>query len=174
MFTERRSIRRFQDKEIATETVDAIIEAARWAPSWANTQCCEMIMVQDAAKKKALSELVSSKNPGTLAVANAPVVFVMLGKLGTAGFYNNKAITTLGDWFMYDVGLASENICMAAHEKGLGTVIIGAFDHAGVASLLQVPESHAVVAIIPMGYPDQAPPAPKRKSAEALVHRESF
>lgn len=174
MFDERRSIRRYQDKAVEEEKLQAVLEAARWAPSWANTQCTEIIVVKDGAVKKELSTILSKKNPATLAVENAPVVLVVCGSLKKAGFYNEKALTKFGDWFMYDLGLSTQNICMAAHQQGLGTVIAGALDHDKAAEILGVPEGYEVVAILPLGYPDHEPPAPKRKNQQEFVHYEKF
>lgn len=174
MFTERRSIRRYKSMEIEEQTLQRILEAARWAPSWANTQCCELVVIKDGTIKSKLSEILSKKNPATLAVQNVPVVVAVCGKLNTSGFYNGNPITKLGDWFMYDLGLVTQNICMAAHREGLGTVIVGAFDHDRAREILEVPASHEVVALLPLGYPDHRPPAPKRKAMEEFVHWDTF
>lgn len=174
MFTERRSIRRFQTKDIEEEQLGKVVEAARWAPSWGNTQCGELIIIKDQAKKNKLAEILSRKNPATLAVKNGPVVLVVCAGLKKAGFYNDNHITKFEDWFMFDLGLITQNICLAAHNQGLGTVIVGAFDHDKARKILGVPASHEVVALIPLGYPDHQPPAPKRKSLEEFVHYEKF
>lgn len=174
MFTERRSIRRFKKMEIEETKLSKVLEAARWAPSWANTQCCELVVVKNDEIKKQLSEVLSPKNPATLAVENAPVVVVVCGALKKAGFYNEKALTKFGDWYLFDLGIYTQNICLSAHEQGLGTVIVGAFDHDKAAEILKVPKSHEVVAILPMGYPDHSPSPPKRKSMEEFVHNNTF
>lgn len=70
---------------------------------------------------------------------------------------------------MFDAGVASEAFCLAAYEQGLGTVIMGIFDEAKAASLLEVPEERELVALIPIGYPAESPAAPKRKSVEELL-----
>ena len=174
MFSDRRSIRRFTTAAVEDDKLSIIFEAARWAPSWANSQCCEMVVVKDGEIKKQLSEILSKKNPATLAVANAPVVLVVCGVLEKSGFYNGKALTKFGDWFMYDLGLVTQNICLAAHQQGLGTVIVGAFDHDKTKEILNVPQGREVVAILPLGYPDHEPPAPKRKSLEELVRYDRY
>ncbi len=174
MFTERRTIRRYKPDQVEEEKLHRILEAARWAPSWANTQCCELIVVRDDTVKKQLAEVLSKKNPATLAVERAPLVVAVSGRLKKSGFYNDKAITKLGDWFMYDLGLTTQNLCMAAHGEGLGTVIVGAFDHDMAGKILEVPKTHEVVALVPLGYPDQVPPAPKRKPMEEFVHWDRF
>lgn len=174
MYSQRRSIRRYKQDEIDDATLGKVLEAARWAPSWANTQCTELVVIKESAIKKQLAEILSRKNPATLAVEKAPVVLAVCGKLGTAGFYNGQALTKFGDWYLYDLGIATQNICLAAHERGLGTVIVGAFDHDRAREILKVPETHEVVALLPVGYPDHDPPAPKRKAMEEFVHNDTF
>jgi len=70
---------------------------------------------------------------------------------------------------MYDAGVASEAFCLAAYEKGIGSVIMGIFDPEKTAKLLNLPEDRDVIALIPIGYPDEEPTAPKRKPVEELV-----
>lgn len=174
IFKERRSIRRFEDLPIATDKLTEILEAARWAPSWGNSQCCELILVEKKEVKKKLVAALSPKNPASLAVENAPVVVAVCGELKKAGYYNDKPMTKFGDWFMYDLGLVTQNICLAAHAHGVGSVIVGAFDHDKVKELLQVPDGYEVVSLLPMGYPAHSPSPPKRKPIDKLVHYDSF
>lgn len=75
---------------------------------------------------------------------------------------------------MFDIGLAVENLCLTAHSLGLGTVIIGLFDAKKVEGLLGVPENISVVAMTPLGYPEQQVSAPKRKELTDFVHRERY
>jgi nitroreductase len=70
---------------------------------------------------------------------------------------------------MYDAGVASQTFCLSAYDKGIGSVILGIFDFAKVAELLEVPEDRDVIALIPIGYPDEAPVAPRRKAVEDLL-----
>jgi len=67
------------------------------------------------------------------------------------------------DWFMFDLGLATQTLCLSAQSQGLGTVIIGLFNHDKVKEILFVPEGYEIVALIPIGYPAQKPSAPRRK-----------
>ncbi len=174
IFTERRSIRRFEESDIETDKLTEILEAARWAPSWGNTQCCEIIVIQGEEIKKQLSANLTRKNPATLAVQNAPVVLAVCGGLQKSGYYNNVALTKFEDWFMFDLGIVTQNICLAAYNLGLGTVIVGAFDHDKVKELLDIPDGVEVASLIPLGYPAHDPPAPKRKELEEFVHQEKF
>ncbi len=170
----RRSIRKFTDQEVSDPLVAQLMEAIKWAPSWANTQCWEVVIVRKKTIKHALSEIVSAKNPATRAVADAPVVLALCGKLNRAGYYKGKKSTKFGDWFMFDLGLATQNLCLAAQDLGLGTVIVGLFDHDRANRLLKVPQDHECVALVPLGYPNQSPKPPKRKEVATFIHQDTF
>lgn len=70
---------------------------------------------------------------------------------------------------MFDAGIASQSFCLAAHEQGLGTVIMGIFDEDKVAELIDMPEEREMVALIALGYPNEEPVAPKRKTVDDLL-----
>ena len=74
---------------------------------------------------------------------------------------------------MFDAGVASQTFCLAAHEQGIGSVIMGIFDQDTIESLLQLPEDRELVALIPIGYPAESPAAPKRKTVEDLLSFQS-
>lgn len=170
----RRSIRRFQGKEIPDEALEKVFKAVQWAPSWANNQCWEIIVVRDPKMKSTLQETLGKGNPASKAIVEAPVVLVLCGKLKSSGYYKGQVTTKFGDWFMFDLGLATQNLCLMAHSLGLGTVIVGFFDHDKVKGLLGVPEGYEVVAMIPIGYPSEPSAAPKRREITEFVHREKF
>jgi len=172
----RRSIRSYKSTPIPEEDLNAILEAARWAPSWANSQCWEVIVVTE---KKIREQLCGAfdpavRNPGAGAISNAPVVLVLVGKKERAGYYHGKPVTKYGDWFMFDVGLAMENITLSAHSRGLGTVVLGYFDHDAVARILQIPDDLFVVTMTPLGYPDIAPQPPGRKPMTECASYEKY
>lgn len=170
----RRSVRVFQEKDISATTVHGVLEAVQWSPSWANTQCWEVVVVRNPEIKTELSKVLASKNPATRSVENAPVVLVLCGRLGESGYYKGEVTTKFGDWFMFDLGIACQSICLAAHDRGLGTVVVGLFDHNAAARLLKTPKGVEVVALIPMGYPARVPSPPARKAIEAFTHAETF
>jgi len=171
---ERRSIRRFQEKTIPDEVLAKVLEAVRWAPSWANTQPWEIVVVKDRSIKERIQQAVSPRNPSSLAIVNAPLLLVICGKLKRSGFYKDALPTKFGDWFMYDLGLATQNLCLAAHHLGLGTVIVGLFDHDRVGEVVKLPTGHEVVVLVPLGYPDQQPSPPKRRECNEFVHYDTF
>ncbi len=171
----RRSVRKYAPDPVPDELLRQVLEAARWAPSWANTQCWEIVVVRDPERKKALSELlVPERNPAKNAVATAPVVLAICGRKGISGFYKGQPVTEKGDWLMFDVALAVQNICLAAHALGLGTVIVGALDHARAGELLGLPEDVELVVLIPLGKPAHEPKAPPRKELSEFVHLERY
>ena len=65
----RRSVRRFEEKEIPEELMNKVLESVQWSPSWANTQCWEIVVVKDRNVKEKLQEIITPKNPATKAVA---------------------------------------------------------------------------------------------------------
>jgi len=171
---ERRSIRRFTEQTVEPEKLDLLIEAARWAPSWGNLQCCELVIVRQDEDKKKLAEFLSPKNPAGKVMENAPIVIAVCGRPEKSGYYNGKQITRYQHWFLYDLGIASQNICLRACELGLGSVIVGSFDHYKVEELLHVPAGCELVSLIPVGYPDHSPSPPKRKELGDFVHFDRF
>jgi len=170
----RRSIRRYKTTPVDDKTVELVLEAARWAPSWANTQCWRFVVVRDTSIKDELGTVLSPGNPATEAVRNAPVVIVACAELGKAGCYRGEPTTDKGDWFMFDVALAMQNLVLAAHSLGLGTVFVGAFDAKKAATILGVPEGFCVVAITPLGYPDHQPGAVPRKELSDIIFYDKY
>ncbi len=171
---ERRSVRKYTDQEITEESLNTILEAVRWSPSWANTQCWEIVVVKDAMIRKLLQETIGPKNPATKAIVAAPLLLALCAKLGTSGYYKDKVATKFGDWFMYDLGLANQTLCLTAQSLGIGTVIVGLFDHNKANEILKVPHGYEVVTLIPMGYPQKTGRAPKRREVSEFLHTDTF
>ena len=170
----RRSIRRYQDQEIPEQDLNQVLEAIRWSPSWANTQCWEAIVIKDLSIKQKLQEVLSTGNPATKAIGEAPVVIALCGKLERSGYKKGEATTKFGDWFMFDLGIATQSLCLAAHNLNLGTVIVGLFNHNKAGDILKVSEDYEVVALVPLGYPAQKGSAPPRREIDEFVHYDTF
>jgi nitroreductase len=170
----RRSIRKYQEKEVPAEVLNQIFEAVQWSPSWANSQCWEIVIVKNAAIKEKLKETLAPKNPATYAVADAPVVLALCGKLNSSGFYKDQVTTKFGDWFLFDLGIATQSICLTAHQLGLGTVVVGLFDHNKAKEVLGVPQGYELAVLIPLGYPAKDSPAPKRREISEFTHDNNF
>jgi nitroreductase len=170
----RRGIRKYKDLEVSKEDLDKVLEAIRWSPSWANTQCWETIVVKNLETKQNIQEALSQSNPAREACVKAPVLITLCGKLQRSGYYNGKPTTKFGDWFMFDLGICTQSLCLAAHHLNLATVIVGLFDHDKVKGILNVPEGYEVVALIPLGYSAKEARAPKRREISEFVHYDRF
>ncbi len=171
---ERRAVRKLRSDPITDEQLEVIYEAIRWTPSWANTQCWEVIAVTDQKLKEALAATLPPGNPAFKAMTTAPVVLVMCGKRGVAGFKKGAVTTDKGDWFMFDVGAATLNACLATHAQGLGSVIVGLFDAPKVEEILGVPDDLSVVVLLPIGIPEVLPSGPGRKEISEFVHKNYY
>jgi len=171
---ERRSIRKYEDKAVPDDFLRQILQSVRWAPSWANTQCWEVVVVRNSDTKDKLQACLGPRNPSTKAITQAPLVLALCGKEKHSGFYKGEAGTKFGDWLMFDLGLATQNICLTAHSLGLGTVIVGLFDHNKAKDVLGVGTGYELVVLIPIGFPAKESPAPKRREIEEFVHEEKF
>ena len=171
---DRRSVRAFKGDPIPDEKLQRVLEAIQWAPSWVNVQPWKIILVEDAEKKEALKETLMPKNPATKAITQAPILLVLIGERGKSGLYGDAFSTDKGDWYMFDLGIAAQNIALAAHNIGLGTVHVGAMDHQAAAKILDVPDGFEVVEILPLGHPTFEPKAPPRKALDEFVTKETF
>ncbi len=172
----RRSIRKYRATPVDDKTIELVLEAARWAPSWANTQCWRFIVVRDDNTKSKLADTLVAMEPesgvtnrSTIAIRSAPVVVVACAELGKSGYKQGKPATDKGDWYMFDVALAMQNLTLAAHSLGLGTVHVGLFDTKKVAGILEVPRGFCVVEMTPLGYPDQEPKVRPRKELSEIA-----
>ncbi len=77
-------------------------------------------------------------------------------------------------WYAIDTAIAMEHLILAAHELGLGTCWIGAFNESRIKQLLGIPSNVRVVALTPVGYPDESPPPRPRKTLDEVVHWEKW
>lgn len=167
----RRSIRRFTEEPVAHELLEDIVTTASYAPSWKHTQITRYIAIEGETKR-ILAEECTSIYPGNgEIIASAPAVIAVTIIKGRSGYERDGSFSTSMEdgWQMFDAGIASEAFCLAAYEQGLGTVILGLFDYDKAAKLLELPEDREIIALIPIGYPAEAPVAPRRKPVEELL-----
>ena len=174
----RRSVRRMKSDPINDEILEKVLEAARWAPSWKNTQCWRFVVVRDSTIRSEVAGCMisgrSGENPSANAIKQAPVLIVACAELEKSGLNAGNFATDKGDWYMYDVALAMQNLVLKAHSLGLGTVHLGLFDSQKVAEILRVPDGFCVVAMTPLGYPDETPRTVPRKELSEIVFYEKF
>ncbi|MCM1181935.1 MAG: nitroreductase family protein [Roseburia sp.] len=168
----RRSIRKFKAEQVPQETLREIVAAASFAPSWKNTQVTRYVVVEDGALKQRIAQeatLGFAHNSGIIEGAPALVVVTMVH--GRSGFERDGSYTTSKEdrWEVFDAGLATQTFCLAAHDKGVGSVILGIFDESKVAEIIGVDEGQRVAALVAVGFADEEPEAPKRKGVDDLV-----
>lgn len=163
VISDRRSIRKYKDTPVEREKIDLVLDAARLAPSWKNMQCWRFLVLTDANKRAKLLEAFPDGNPGKKAIAMAPVVIVACGNPAESDVENSI------DYFVADVSIAFEHLCLAAHALGLGTCWMGWYDEARVKSSLGIPDSIRIVGMTPLGYPDQEPKARPRKELSEIA-----
>ncbi len=168
----RRSIRQYKTTPVDDKAIELVLEAARWAPSWTNTQCWRFIVVRDSNTKIELANTLSDNNPAIDAMKSVPVVIVASAELAKSGCREGEPRTDKGGyWYMFDVALAMQNLVLAACSLGLGTVYVGSFDAKRVASILEVPQGFCVVSMTPLGYPDREPnPRPRKELSEIIFY----
>ncbi|HOQ31415.1 MAG TPA: nitroreductase family protein [Candidatus Hydrogenedens sp.] len=166
---ERRTIRKYQNKPISDELLNTVLEAGRWAQSWANTQCWHVIVVKDGKIKEELQKTVPSGNPSYQAIVDAPILLCLCAKKNISGFYKGNACTPFGDWLLFDMGVFAQNIALSAHSLGLGTVIVGLLDQKSAQKILKLDDDKELVALMPLGFPADVPSAPPRKEIKDFV-----
>jgi nitroreductase len=166
----RRSIRKFKNDKINHSLLESIISTASFSPSWKNTQITRYIAIEDTSIIQKIADDFTPEFNANIVRQVSTLIAVTFIK-GRCGFERDGSFSTKkGDrWQMFDVGAACQTFCLAAHEAGLGTVIMGIWDEDGITELLDIPETQELAALIAIGYPDISPEAPRRKSVEDLL-----
>jgi len=160
----RRSVRKYQARKIENDKLDRILEAGRLAPSAKNLQEWRFVVVRDESRRKRLAEAAK----GQTFVGEAPVV---IAACATVTDY----VMTCGQLtYPIDLAIAVEHMVLAAAAEGLGTCWIGAFYEEEVKKVLNVPPQVRVVALLPLGYPDESPAPRPRKEMEEIVAFETW
>ncbi|MDI6813574.1 MAG: nitroreductase family protein [Desulfitobacteriaceae bacterium] len=162
----RRSIRAYQSDPIAPEKIEQLLEAARQAPSWKNLQCWRFIVVSSQQKREAVAKAFSPTNPGAKALLEAPCIIVLCANPAESERWEEK------DFFMLDAGLAMEHLILAATDLGLATCWQGLFREEKIREALGIPPQIRVIALTPLGYPNQERNPRPRKNLEDIAFRE--
>jgi len=147
----RRTIRKFRAEPVARELLDRLVDAARLAPSAANLQPLEYVVVDDPALKArvfpCLKWAAYIAPAGDPKPGEEPAAYIIV--------LNNTAIRE--KMFEYDLGAAMENMILAALEEGVGSCWMLSIDRDRLRSLLGVPESYRVDSVLALGYPAEDP-----------------
>ena len=190
----RRSIRKFKRKPVPDEQIMALIEAARLAPSASNTQPWRFKIVSDDDTKAKLAEAAYRQS----FVAQAPVVLVCCADLqgyfegikarsqefgkegaleetilrvlrGRAEQLKTVNIQELAPGIAFNVAIAIEHIVLRALDFGLGSCWVRMLDEQKIKTIFGWKNSIHVVALLPLGYPDETPNPRKRRAIEELI-----
>ncbi|RLI21569.1 nitroreductase [Candidatus Bathyarchaeota archaeon] len=162
----RRSIRSYKPTPIPDEHLKKILEAARLAPSGKNRQPWRFIIVRDAERKKKLAEAAMNQ----MFIAEADTVVVALGD---PTLYSSPG-TKRRIPYLQDPMIAIEHMVLAATALGYGTCWIAALNEEEVKQIVKAPEELTVVALLPIGVPNENPPPRPRKPFEEIFFSEVY
>lgn len=166
LIKKRRSIRKYEPKEIEQDKLERVLDAARLAPSGKNVQAWKFIVVRDSQRKEQLVD--ACKGQKFMAEADAAVAVAVNEEEVYQGHGNYMTS------FAVDGAIALDHLILAATHEGLGTCWIGAFDENKVREILQVPQPYRIVALTPLGYPAQEGRDRGRKSLDEVVVFETW
>jgi nitroreductase len=160
----RKSIRRYQERPIPEDKLNKVLEAARMAPSGANSQLWKFVVVRDAEKRKLLSKAAN----GQAHVAGAPVVIAGVST-------SPERIMMCGvPAYPVDLAIALDHITLAAIEQGLGTCWIGAFNQEEARKVLGIPAKNMIVCLMTLGFPDDEGRPKTRKLFKEVICYDTY
>ena len=162
--SQRKSMRAYKETDVEEDKLKKILEAARLSPSASNRQKWKFIVVKNKETRKKLA--IAAFNQSF--IGDAPVVIIACGT-------DAKTVMLCGQpAYTVDVSIACAFMILQAYELGLGTCWIGAFKEDEVKKILKIPESVRVVAMTPLGYPNQTPSQRSRKRLDQIVCLEKY
>jgi nitroreductase len=146
----RRTIRRFQRKKVPYEVLEKCVNAARLAPSAANLQPCEYLIVDeenlldDVFGTLQWAGYISDGSPPASQRLTAYIIVLI-----------NQDVKRKA--FEHDVGMAVENIILTALEEGVGSCCFGSVDRGKLRKGLNIPKKYIIDLVIALGYPNESP-----------------
>ena len=160
----RVSCRAYLDRPVERETINTLIEAARWAPSACNSQTWRFVAVTDPATiTRIATEAMRPVIPNRW-LARAPLIIVGCSRLDLVANRLGSRVTGV-DYYQIDLGIALEHVVLKATELGLGTCWIGWFKEAVVKHPLDITRAIKVSALLAVGYPAPANARNRRRKA---------
>jgi nitroreductase len=162
--SQRSSVRAYKATDVEEDKLKKVLEAARLSPSASNRQDWKFIVVRNKETRKKLAKAAF----GQSFIAEAPIVIVACGMEPKAMLACGQPMHTV------DVSIACAYMILQAYELGLGTCWIGAFKEDETKKILSIPEHVRVVAITPLGYPNQSPSQKSRKRLDQIVCYERY
>ncbi len=156
----RRSIRKYENRDIEQEKLDLIFEAGRLAPSACNLQNRKFVFVTDKEKLEKLAHACNHQK----FVAEAPAAIVVCSE-------DSQMISCGQSTATIDCSIALSFMILEATELGLGTCWLGSVDPETVKEVLDLPKDYTVVAVSPLGYTAEVPAPRPRKSIDQILIR---
>jgi nitroreductase len=156
----RRSVRKFTGEPVPESSHRAILEAGRWAPSGLNNQPWKFVVITDATTRTAVAEKTKYRK----VLEHAPLqIAVFLDQI--LSYDRTKDIQ--------GIGACMQNMLLAAHSLGLGTVWMGEIlnRREEVEGLLAVPASFELMGVVAVGHPYRKPADSDRRSLEELIFK---
>jgi len=186
----RRSIRSFKSDPVPEEDLEKILDSARWAPSSANSQPWDIVVVKEQAKKEQIQKSVEKvierikelrdfpflKTFTAHYMLEAPVQLVVVGDPRFKYVSMMHSVEPNVEQFAFwgSVSMAIQNMLLTAAALDLGSVVFTNFYPEEVKSLLNIPDRLQVVCILPVGYPNEEKEPPVRRSLNDFVHWGDF
>ena len=162
----RTSVRQYTDEAVTDQEIETLLKAGMAAPSACNLQPWRFVVVTNPVVKKAISEQIKPAGPAS----KAPVVIVVCGDM-------DHTFEAAPYYWAEDCSAATENIMLAAHAMGLGTVWMGIYPQKEryelLKDFLELPDNIKAFGMIAVGHPAEHP-APKDKWDANKVHYEKW
>jgi nitroreductase len=164
LISARYSVRAYRPDPVEDEKLTYVLEAARLAPTAANRQPFQLIVIHTAGREEELKRIY-----GREWFVQAPLIIAACGAPSQGWVRkDDKNYTDV------DVAIVMDHLILAAADAGLGTCWIGAFDPDAARNVLGLPDDVEPIAFTPLGYPADALREKKRKSLEELVRYERW
>ena len=163
LIASRRSIRKYLSKEVPNGLIERLLQAAHWAPSGGNMQPWHFYVLRGEPKQKACDSLGRPDHW----IYGVPVVILVCAEPGRSGERFGERGAEL--YCLQDTAAAIQNILICAKANGLSTCWVGAFDESTCKEALNLPDEFRPVAMIPVGYSEEEPKAPERRSLTQVV-----
>ena len=176
---QRRTIRRYQEKDVTPALLNELIEIACRASTVGNMQTYSVVVTRDAAMKEKLSPAHFNQPM----VKKAPVVLTFCVDLNRFSKWCDQRQAIPGydnlQWFVtgaVDALLAAQTFCVAAEEKGLGICYLGTttYNPNQIIDALRLPKLVFPITTITLGWPDELPEQVDRLPLEAILHQETY
>lgn len=168
----RRSIRKYSTEQVSNIDLEDIVELASYSPSWKNSQTVGYVIIRDHDLLNRIAEEgVMGFTHNTGIIKNCQALVVLTTIKGHCGYEKDGSFSTKkkDGWEMFDAGVAAQTFQLAAHGKGIGSVVLGIFDEDYIADAIQLEAEKKISALIAVGYPAEDPNTPKRKPVSELV-----